>query len=113
MIWYSRTSAVTHQPIFAILLLRSRSAVCDEMKIATNGMTITVRTIMTTFAMSTRHDGDPRHNVSSVSAGAPAAGAAGAAKPEGEGRPQCGQAVASGETSRPQSGQVMTGMRGL
>jgi hypothetical protein len=69
-----------------------------------------VTIIITIFAMSTRHDGDPRHNVSSVNAGALAAGEVGVANPAGEGRPQCGQAVASGETSRPQSGQVMTGM---
>jgi hypothetical protein len=33
--------------------------------------------------------------------------------PAGEGRPQCGQEGARVETSRPQSGQAMTGMRGI
>jgi len=58
--------------------------------------------------MSTRHDGDPRHTVSSALA---VAGAATGAYPTGEfGRPQCGQAAAIVETSRPQSGQAMTGI---
>src|SRR5690349_21588956 len=56
-------------------------------------------------------DGVPCQSVSSRTGGggAPPIGVV----PAGEGRPQCGQAVASVETSRLQSGQVITGMRGL
>src|ERR1700736_1148780 len=70
-----------------------------------------IRTIAAIFPISTRPDGVPRQSVSSAS-GAPA-GAAGGAKPAGEGLPQCGQAAGSVETSRPQSGQVTTGMGGI
>src|SRR5258707_792316 len=91
-------------------LLVSRSAVSDERNLAAIGTTITVATIMAILAMSTRHDGEPRQSVSSCIAAAPAAGAPIGANPEGEGRPQCGHAVASVETSWPQSGQVMTGI---
>src|SRR3954451_21214313 len=102
-------SAVAHQPIFVMRPLISRSAVCEATNPAANGMTMTVSTIITTFPMSTRPDGDPLHNVSSA-----VVTATGAVNVEGDiGRPQCGQAAASVETSWPQSGQVVTGMEGL
>src|SRR5882762_9542926 len=99
-----RRIAVTHKPIFQMRPLMMMSGVREETKFAANGMMITVRIIPATFPMSTRHDGDPFHNVSS----APTAGALAAeigAKPAGEGRPQCGHADSRVETSFPQSGQ--------
>ena len=54
-------------------------------------------------------EGEPLHTVSSFAGGGAEEGRIGAVA-AGEGRPQCGQAVASVDTSRPQSGQEMTGM---
>jgi hypothetical protein len=53
--------------------------------------------------------GVPRQTVSSDAGVGAAEGEIGVV-PAGEGRPQCGQVGAIVETSRPQSGQAMTGM---
>ncbi|MGZ8866934.1 MAG: hypothetical protein ACXW2P_01225 [Thermoanaerobaculia bacterium] len=62
--------------------------------------------------MSRTHDGDPRQMVSSFAGGGIEAGRIGAVA-AGEGRPQWGHVGARVDTSRPQSGQAMTGMPGL
>ena len=59
--------------------------------------------------MTSVHAGEPRQMVSSAATGVEVSGTTGAVA-AGEGRPQCGHAVASVETSRPQSGHAMTGM---
>jgi hypothetical protein len=74
-------------------------------------MATSTTTIPAMCPISSVGDGVPCHSVCSLAAGA-------AATPigvvlTGDGRPQCGQAVARVETSRLQSGQLMTGMRRL
>src|SRR5712691_372440 len=70
-------------------------------------MTMRTTTIIRIWPKRIFADGVPRHRVSSFNAAADAAGIG--VVPAGEGRPQCGQAAALVDTSRPQSGQEMTG----
>src|SRR5260370_40298637 len=86
----------------------ARSFVCPATQCASSGTPIRISASTKNFIDNTIADGLPRHSVSSCIA---AAGAdIGGAIPAGEGLPQCGQTGASVETSRPQSGQAMTGI---
>src|SRR5205814_10445990 len=86
----------------------SSSGIRDASTSASSGIMTIAATIMITFPISTVHDGPPRHKVSSVMDDGTAL-VDGALIP-GDGRPQCGHAGASVETSRPQSGHAITGM---
>ena len=68
--------AVISQPIFVMRPAMSMSFVCFAMKPAAIGMRITVRMMAMILPRSTRHDGDPRHSVSSAVTGAAAAAGA-------------------------------------
>src|SRR5687768_3592117 len=72
-------------------------------------MATRMRISVANLPMSSVGDGVPRQSVSSRVVYA-AGEVSGTAVPAGEGRPQCGHAGASVETSRLQSGQAMTGM---
>jgi hypothetical protein len=70
---------------------------------------MTIAIMINTLPISNVAAGVPRQIVCSGADGGTADGPIGAV-PAGDGRPQWGQVGAIVETSRPQSGQAMTGM---